>query len=199
MASKKTETFEEVELGFLEKCDSPDQLTSSNFPSKVGGKPVWLDPVHLPSVEQLSCRECHKPCIFLLQIYAPLSDNPETYHRSLFIFICLNKYCHRNSNSNAFRVLRCNLPKSNPYYSNEEEVESTNDPVNVAAVSFNEKVEPTVPLCNVCGCHAPNRCGQCRKVHYCSEDHQKLDWKSNHKQICKKLLEGGKHSIIHIL
>lgn len=202
MASK----VDEVELGFLEKCVCPEELASSHFPSKVGGKPAWLDPVNLPSSDQLYCKECHRPCVFLLQIYAPLSDEPETYHRSLFVFMCTNKDCHKDNSSKPFRVLRCQLAKVNSYYPTDEEVESDNSEKVESTKQSVNKVESidvsddklvstssqiTLPfLCHICGCPAPNRCGQCRRVHYCSEYHQKLDWKSSHKQLCKKLLEG---------
>ena len=45
----------EVELGFVEEAEDPEQLTSPHFPSKVGGKPAWLDNAHLPRPEDTEC------------------------------------------------------------------------------------------------------------------------------------------------
>ena len=189
-----------VELGFLEE-ESPDSLTaspsnqtSSNFfPSKVGGRPVWLDPVHLPSPEQLECKTCRKPCLLLLQMYAPLSDHPQTYHRSLFVFMCTNRDCHRKKSSLLpFRVLRCTLPRGNPYYPSEEGAESTRRHSPIDEEGSYLLANPS-PLCGLCGCPAPNRCGQCRKVHYCSRYHQLLDWKINHKMDCKDFKNGNNY------
>lgn len=36
--------------------------------AQVGGRPAWLDPLHLPSPEQLTCRVTGKPLEFLLQV-----------------------------------------------------------------------------------------------------------------------------------
>ena len=110
-----------VELGFVEESQDPEEdFSSHNFPSKVGGKPVWLDPVGLPAPDQLLCNECHKPCIFLLQVYAPHTDDPATYHRSLYVFMCRDPACSKPGSAKSFRVLRCQLPKRNPYYDEDE-------------------------------------------------------------------------------
>ena len=197
-----------VELGFLEKCSSPEQLTSPFYPSKVGGKPSWLDPVHLPSSDQLICKECNKPYILLLQIYAPLSDEPDTYHRSIFVFMCLDTACHKSYSTKPFRVLRCHLPQNNHYYPTNNETENLKDKettsddktnIDLNNVSMSPShvlispshVTPSVPpLCRVCGCPAPSKCGQCHRVHYCSQHHQILDWKKSHKKMCKDLQDG---------
>ena len=39
-------------------------------------------------------------------------------------------------------------------------------------------------MCTVCGCPGPKRCSRCHKATYCSKDHQTLDWKAGHKQLC---------------
>ena len=122
-----TAKLEEVELGFLEKCDDPEQLASTSFPSKVGGKPLWLDPVLLPPPERLVCGECLQPCVLLLQIYAPLSDDPSCYHRNVYVFMCRSSTCHKRGSSKPFRVFRCSLPRVNDYYKEEEEDEEKDD------------------------------------------------------------------------
>ena len=114
-------TLPKVELGLLRKPEDPALLTSPYFPTKVGGKPAWLDPIHLPTPAQLACQHCGKPCVLLLQLYAPLSDDPSVYHRSLFIFMCKDSACHESDSTEPFRVLRCNLAKDNPFYPEEDE------------------------------------------------------------------------------
>lgn len=39
-------------------------------------------------------------------------------------------------------------------------------------------------LCRVCGCLGPKTCSRCHKAHYCSKEHQTLDWRLGHKQAC---------------
>ena len=106
----------EVELGFVEKVSDPELLTSPFFPSKVGGKPAWLDIRDLPAPDSLACRVCGKPPVLLLQLYAPIPERPCAFHRSLFVFICKDPSCHQHQGSKAFRVLRCQLPRVNDFY-----------------------------------------------------------------------------------
>ena len=114
----------------------------------MGGKPVWLDPEHLPAA--LSCRTCqvvrqrennnnhNRPTTtstatimrFVCQLYAPVEyDDGRAFHRSLYVFAC--PVCCNNNNlsknkvggggEGAIRVLRTQLPVQNPYYPNQEE------------------------------------------------------------------------------
>ena len=106
----------EVELGFVEKVSDPELLTSPFFPSKVGGKPAWLDVRNLPAPDSLACRVCSKPPVLLLQIYAPIPERSCTFHKSLFVFMCKDPSCHQHQGSKAFRVLRCQLPRDNDFY-----------------------------------------------------------------------------------
>ena len=230
-----------VELGFVEKPDDSSLLTSPFFPNKVGGKPAWLDLQSLPPPERLACDICRKPCVFLLQVYAPLDDSPQTFHRSVFLFMCKDISCHQRQGKKAFKVLRSQLPKVNHFYSSkvseqedsdsERESDITgpsdstkasdqqlktkydkcamNSPVDEIAETFSlqydgskeqndvSELKPktgelsesldTPPLCIVCGCLGPKRCGRCQQVHYCSKEHQVHDWKSGHKLICHDL------------
>lgn len=123
-----------VELGFVEESQDPKDFSSSSFPSKVGGKPVWLDPVHLPSPDNVSCKECERPCVLLLQVYAPHTDDPASYHRTLYVFMCTDPKCSKPGSTKPFRVLRCQLPKNNSYYAADEsdsESDSYDDSGNV--------------------------------------------------------------------
>lgn len=232
-----------VELGFVEKPDDSSPLTSPFFPNKVGGKPAWLDLQNLPLPEQLACDICQKPCVLLLQVYAPLDDNPKAFHRSVFLFMCRDSSCHRHQGTKAFKVLRSQLPKINSFYSSivpdqedseseaEEELACADDStkagdklkvehakcasdvtsdvpsshpcetsnpgvssarVNNGSCDVSTTEEPPValeapPMCIVCGCLGPKRCGRCQQVNYCSKEHQVHDWKSGHKLICSDL------------
>ena len=217
-----------VELGFLQKPEDPVVLTSPYFPTKVGGKPAWLDPVNLPSPQQLACQHCGKPCVLLLQLYAPLSDHPTVFHRSLFLFMCKESSCHHPASTKPFRVFRCNFAKDNPFYSAEDGSESdasTNGDnsslesevlagINSISIAIKPDLKDTYkemsdvssssaklggnvdsvlgqpPLCQVCGCMAPKHCGKCKMVNYCSRNHQLVDWKKGHKNLCEKMAAG---------
>ena len=183
-----------VELGFAEECDDPEEFSSGNFPSKIGGKPVWLDPAFLPPPNKLSCLECQKPCVLLLQVYAPHTDDPETYHRTLFVFMCTNSQCFKQGSSNPFKVFRCQLSKQNPYYA-DVSIESDSEPNSLEALHDSSKLLTDVPLslpslCCVCGSPGPSRCGQCLSVNYCSSYHQLIHWKNGHKVDCKEIASG---------
>lgn len=54
-------------LGFVEPPERGADLLRHRFPSKVGGRPAWLDPVHLPSRDQLTCPFTGKIMRFLMQ------------------------------------------------------------------------------------------------------------------------------------
>lgn len=47
-------------------------------------------------------------------------------------------------------------------------------------------------LCRVCGCLGPKACSRCKQAHYCSKEHQTLDWRLGHKQAC---VQSGKISV----
>ena len=106
---------DEVELGFTEKPEDTKRLTSPYFPSKIGGKPAWLDP-HLPVPDVLTCRKCGKPRVFLLQVYAPIDHLAHCYHRTLYVFCCREPSCHSRNFTEQFLVLRCNLPQLDSSY-----------------------------------------------------------------------------------
>ncbi len=229
-----------MELGFVEKVDDLSQLCSSLFPSKVGGKPVWLNPQDLPPPESVSCKRCRSPLTFLLQVYAPLSDGErdETFHRTISIFMCKDSRCHQQDGSECFRVLRCQLPKVNNFYSasvdsttvdNADQLDrlkldkvdlpsqddDTDDKLSMSATAMTVQdvegldeevkskpassggVESMIidcrrapPLCIVCGMSGPKSCAKCKRVSYCSKDHQTHDWKNGHKLYCRDLAQG---------
>lgn len=79
----------------------------------------------------------------------------------------------RKSSFSNIKVLRSQLPLKNAFYPDTP----ADDTVECDAV------EAAVKLCRVCGCRGPLVCGKCKKVGYCGQLHQKLDWKI-HKQHC---------------
>lgn len=111
-----------VDLGFVEDCESW-RLESRFFPSKVGGKPAWLDLKNIPDAEQLACDYCKDPCVFLCQVYAPYEDNNDAFHRTIYVFICKNpECCTENSNGNV-KVFRSQLKRTNEFYSEDPPIE----------------------------------------------------------------------------
>lgn len=93
----------------------PFRLTSRFFPSKVGGKPAWLDLKNIPEANELTCLKCDIPLVFLCQLYAPIDESDfhgTCFHRTLFVF-----YCNECKDDRTFVVFRSQLCKNNDYYS----------------------------------------------------------------------------------
>jgi hypothetical protein len=65
-----------IQLGFIEKEEQNQLFLEKDWRNwdggKVGGLPIWLDPVSAPSPALLQCGNCQDPLCFLLQIYCPL-------------------------------------------------------------------------------------------------------------------------------
>ncbi|KAI3994150.1 hypothetical protein MKX01_012407 [Papaver californicum] len=186
---EEEEDEEPVTLGFLEKPKNLNSLLPQFFPSKAGGTPAWLDPVDLPSERSRTCGICGDPLQFLLQVYAPISGKESTFHRTLFVFMCSSMTCllqdqHQQwkrqpeKQCRSVKVLRCQLPRSNAYYSSE--------PPKLAKISRSPGVGAA--LCNWCGTWKGDKiCSSCRSARYCSEKHQAVHWRSGHKQACKHI------------
>lgn len=102
---------------------------------QVGGKPIWLDPMNLPTPSNLKCKTCDDPLTFLLQVYCPMTNTEEAFHRMLYVFICRKKKCVENG---SVCCLRVQLPQDNPFYGYNEEDDS-------------EIVQDAVNLCGLCG------------------------------------------------
>ncbi|KAE8722319.1 Zinc finger (MYND type) family protein [Hibiscus syriacus] len=179
---------EAVILGFVEKPEHSWSLLRQQFPSKAGGVPSWLDPDNLPSGISCVCDICGEPLQFLLQVYAPLVEKDSTFHRTLFVFMCLSMKCllrdqheqwkrHPDKQSRSVKVFRCQLPRTNPYYSSKPpEVNASDKPLT-----------PGAPLCNWCGTWKGDKfCSSCKVARYCSQKHQVMHWRSGHKLECQQ-------------
>ncbi len=181
---KKVTTKEEVDLGFIESAES-HKLESIFFPSKVGGRPAWLDQANIPNTSDLQCKNCGKAQRFLLQIYAPRDDIAACFHRTIYIFCCCNSDCFKGNSNSPFKVFRCQLARENEFFADEPFSEDTTE----SEVSFHMNLlrEKWGGLCEVCGCPATNKCSACKTVFYCCKDHQTVAWKEGHKRECQKL------------
>ncbi|KAJ0978522.1 hypothetical protein J5N97_013996 [Dioscorea zingiberensis] len=187
---------EGVTLGFAEKPKNPRSVLRHLFPSKAGGVPAWLDPVDLPPESSRTCGFCGDPLQFLLQIYAPISEKESTFHRTLFVFMCPSMACLLRDQHEQWKhgeeklrrsvkVFRCQLPRSNHFYSSEPpKHDGTDKPLSTGAV-----------LCSWCGTWKGEKvCSSCRKARYCSEKHQAMHWRSGHKNDCRQIIISSQSS-----
>lgn len=116
---------EPIDIGFAEECESW-RLESRFFPSKIGGKPAWLNLKNIPDSKQLACDYCSEPCIFLCQVYAPYEEDAKAFHRTVYLFICKNPACCRENCSGNVKVFRSQLQRNNEFYSPDPPVEDEN-------------------------------------------------------------------------
>uniref|UniRef100_A0A6M2DPR9 Putative programmed cell death protein n=1 Tax=Xenopsylla cheopis TaxID=163159 RepID=A0A6M2DPR9_XENCH len=169
----------EVDLGLLSECESW-LLSSKYFPSKVGGKPAWLSLKDLPSSESLQCDLCKEPTVFLCQVYAPIEDKDECFHRTIFTFICTNGLCCKPNSAGNLKVFRSQLPRYNDFYSPDPPEEIEGEDSTLSSIPL---------LCFVCGSSGRFQCGGCHIFRYCSKSHQIIHWKKGHKALCKSFKE----------
>ena len=162
----------DVSCGLLEPVSDPADVVPGALPSKVGGKPAWLIPEHLPPPSELACPSCGVQMVFLLQVHSAMMDlTPDAFYRCIYLFCCkkCNKYC----------AFRGQLPEMNPYYL--PEAAGTDE-----CPAVPKKDAPHDSLCQVCGCLGTKVCSGCHKAHYCCEHHQKMAWRGGHGQVCGK-------------
>ena len=171
-----------VELGFV--CDDAPRVHVKilhNEPNwtawdggKVGGRPSWLYPcaAAIPSTTELQCCACSHPLSFLLQIYCPLDDEVDAFHRSLYVFLCRSSGCARQGDGKAFRL---QLPQDNAFFA----------ATGGATALKVEEAQLSIGFCVLCGQRATFTCSACRVAQYCSKRHQKDHWTAGrHKQTC---------------
>ena len=173
-----------VDLGFVSAPPHPLRLTRPYFPSKVGGRPSWLNPLHLPPSSSLTCPVCGDVLAFLMQLYAPLRDVPHLFHRTLFLFLCPRQSClSRHSRASPTVICyRSQLPRVNRFYSDQPAQK-----LGKREGRLEELVEADyegVHLCVVCGLRGSSVCSGCKALWYCGKRCQKRDWKLGHKAEC---------------
>lgn len=171
-----------VELGYAEEQD-PWRLESHFFPSKIGGYPAWLNLSKIPAADGVKCGRCRKPCVFLMQVYAPDSQTEESFHRILYVFLCRNPECAVKDSAENFVVLRSQLPRKNDFFSDQPidpdfwdpardlAGDPTRDPDGGGKV---KRASDFTKLCCICGLAAggEKHCGQCKMRFYCCKEHQ---------------------------
>src|SRR5687768_1069009 len=111
-----------VALGFAEVPEDVRYLFRSFFPSKIGGKPSWLNPRNLPDPKILECKQCKCTLQFLLQLHAPIEKYERSYYRTLYVFMCRKSECCGKEGT--LKVLRSQLPQNNQFYNNHQSEEN---------------------------------------------------------------------------
>lgn len=103
-----------AELGFLKKIKKPLKIKSMT--GKVGGRPIWLDPLFPLDPNSLACPLCGDAMSFLMQLNAPDDSNPDAYFRTIYVFICEKLNCLKKHSSNpeagSIKVFRTQLSQS---------------------------------------------------------------------------------------
>lgn len=155
-----------VDLGFID--ESAELLESRFFPSKIGGKPAWLDLKNIPSVKELTCLLCKLPLRFLCQLYCPINEKEIAFHRTLLVFLCGSKECFLPNSNRNFVVLRSQLPRNNTYYPNTPPETHLSWRPDLVCSKFGTN------LCNFCGIRAEVLCSQSCNKQFCSSEHEKL-------------------------
>ncbi|GFS25455.1 programmed cell death protein 2 [Elysia marginata] len=188
MAARTRKSF--TKLGFVEEDTDLRLLSSHFFPSKVGGKPSWLCLNNIPTTESLQCSKCNGPTLLLLQVYAPveIDHRDDTFHRTVFIFVCPNVPCCSNGYNGNFKVVRSQLPVKNDFYSQDPPDENIRDDEDMDKYPHAGKFQS---LCCVCGARGTKKCSLCKKTYYCCKSHQVADWKAGHKRLCSEIGSDG--------
>ena len=107
----------EWDLGFLEEQQDKTSLHAIYFPSKVGGKPEWLDPSVNPK-QMVEANETKRTMDFLLQIYAAndVEDdlNVNAFHRTIYVFTSVDG--DKVFEKGKVRAVRSQLARENEFY-----------------------------------------------------------------------------------
>ena len=107
----------EWDLGFLEEREDKNALHAIYFPSKVGGKPEWLDPSVNPK-QMVEANETKRRMDFLLQIYAANdvedSLNTNAFHRTIYVFTSIDG--DKVFEKGKVRAVRSQLARENEFY-----------------------------------------------------------------------------------
>lgn len=106
----------------------------------------------------------------------PYDDSPNSFHRSLYIFVCNKTSCVY---SGGIKILRCQLKQQNDFYPSLLNEENENEIYLKSKPSYYNN-----HICEVCGFPAPYRCSKCKSIYYCSKSHQLFHWKVCHQNEC---------------
>lgn len=110
---------------------------------------------------------------FVCQLYCPATaaenqnDNDAAFHRAIYVFLCPNVTC-RNA-----RVLRCQLPRKNKFYSyndNDEDEEEVDQKPKLNS-DFHGTNSNAFHFCEVCNQPASKKCPK-QELYFCCRDHQ---------------------------
>lgn len=177
-------------LGFVQKPENPYSLARHFFPSKAGGTPAWLDPINIPTVMDSCCGICGNPLQFLIQVYAPIEEKDDAFHRTLSVFMCPSMACLQQDQieqrklpmekgSRSVKVFRCQLARENPFYPVDPPKHDGHD----------APLSSGVALCSWCGTWRGGKiCSGCKMVRYCSRQHQVDHWRTGHAADCRQIL-----------
>lgn len=138
-----------MELGFLESDEEAGLLlrqVTSDWVSWDGGlagglEPIWLAPPQDASLIQ--CSICKNSMTFLLQIYAPLDEVSNAFHRDLNVFICST--CNT---PDSVVCIRSQLAKENDFYPTnvDDGAEGVEVPNRTSWTVFAERAKPKMIL-----------------------------------------------------
>lgn len=177
-SERDSEWYLDVVLGFAEPPVSAAAFRPYRFPSKLGGRPVWLYFGH-SRPHALRCGVCGGVLAFLLQLYAPINGLDQAFHRVIYLFVCRSRGCA--GGVGAARVLVAQLPRENPFYPYDP---LDNDEAEKATLGVPPGMEQE-PGCELCSFAGSSRCGKCSSARYCSRDCQKIDWRLAHRDSCR--------------
>lgn len=177
-------------LGFVRTPENPHSLTRHFFPSKAGGTPAWLDPINIPTGLDSCCGICGNPLQFLIQVYAPIEEKDDAFHRTLSVFMCPSMACLQQDQieqrklpmekpSRSLKVFRCQLARENPFY-----------PVDpLKHDGHDAPLSSGVTLCSWCGTWRGGKiCSGCKMARYCNRQHQVNHWRTGHAADCRQIL-----------
>ena len=181
------EKFNEIDIGFAVKFRRKIDASPLLFPSKLGGKPAWLNLENLPTSDMMKCQTCCGQVVFLCQIYAPVSVSEKNesgeltellFHKTIYMFTCKDGKCSKSSQF--FHVFRGMRQESESDLTLGEEAQQEETILRKTYGFLNNAT-----LCQVCGNFGNKKCAQCLTVNYCCKNHKKYGWKT-HKKTCKK-------------
>ena len=131
-----------------------------------------------------------------MQVYCPRDQQPDAFHRTLFLFVCRNPACCSPNDAANFTVFRSQLPRVNQFFSADPPPDDPSEYVGVTPSAGKYQ-----SLCVVCGCVGTKQCSQCHSANYCGKEHQSRHWKAGHKKTCGKQgsQESGDYKVQQVL